>query len=343
MISALFGIGAALAGAGVFYLIGFPSAALTGSAAAVSVAGLMGAKIDLPIWLRNVVFVLLGLNIGSAVTPEMLAAALGWPVSIAILAVSLVIGLWLGSWGLVRLLGFAPRTAVLAATPGHLSFVLALAADSKVPVTPIAMVQSIRVLFLTLCVPALVATIFGATGWEVLPAGELGWIALIALVCVAAAGGFLFQKLRVPAAFLISGMVISAAGHVWGLTPGKMPPALLTFAMLSMGTLIGSRFSGVSLEQFKSALGAGVWITLVNVALASLAVIATLMVMDVPPAQLIVSFAPGGVEAMAAIGLSLGMDPAFVAAHHLSRLVILSFVLPIAMGLAKRRSLDHSN
>ena len=48
-----------------------------------------------------------------------------------------------------------------------------------------------------------------------------------------------------------------------------------------------------------------------------------------PLGQLWVAFAPGGVEAMAAMGLALGYDPAFVAVHHLVRLAVLFVIVPL--------------
>jgi uncharacterized membrane protein AbrB (regulator of aidB expression) len=59
--------------------------------------------------------------------------------------------------------------------------------------------------------------------------------------------------------------------------------------------------------------------------------------MGVNPAILIVAFAPGGVEAMAAIALSLGYEPTFVAAHHVFRLFLLSFLMPYIFVKLRRR------
>lgn len=50
--------------------------------------------------------------------------------------------------------------------------------------------------------------------------------------------------------------------------------------------------------------------------------------------QVFVAFAPGGVEAMAAMALSLGYDPAFVAVHHLYRIILLIFLLPLILKVA---------
>ena len=41
------------------------------------------------------------------------------------------------------------------------------------------------------------------------------------------------------------------------------------------------------------------------------------------------AFAPGGVEAMALLSLSLALDPLFVTAHHMLRFLSIGFVLPL--------------
>jgi uncharacterized membrane protein AbrB (regulator of aidB expression) len=49
-----------------------------------------------------------------------------------------------------------------------------------------------------------------------------------------------------------------------------------------------------------------------------------------------VAFAPGGVEAMAAMALSMDYDPAFVATHHVFRLLFLMALLPLLLGRSKK-------
>jgi hypothetical protein len=50
------------------------------------------------------------------------------------------------------------------------------------------------------------------------------------------------------------------------------------------------------------------------------------------PTLLIVAYAPGGVEAMAAIAVQLGLAPAFVAAHHVARLLVLTLLVPLLLA-----------
>ncbi len=329
-------LGVALLGSLIFDAIGFPSAPLTGSAAAVSVAALLGLPAFMPNWLRTAAFVLLGINIGSSVTQEMLRTALAWPATIAVLVLSLFVSLQICRMGLSRWMRFSPRDAILAAAPGHLSYVLALSLEGRGQTTRIAVVQSIRVLFLTLCVPVLVATVFGATGAHLMPVEALPPLSLAALVAVTLAVGALFQRLHVPAAYLLAGILCSAAGHVMTLTPGQPPQSAIYLAFLIMGTLIGSRFAGQRLRDMRLDLLAGLWVTGVNVSVTLCAIAVSMALMGLPPALLIVAFAPGGVEAMAAIAVTLGLDPAFVAAHHVMRLLILTVMVPMMLGAARR-------
>ncbi|SPF81131.1 AbrB family transcriptional regulator [Pseudoprimorskyibacter insulae] len=330
-------LGIAALGAVVFWLIGFPSAALTGAATTISVAGVLGVTIVMPVWLRTLAFVLLGLNIGSGVTPDVLKGAVTWPISIAVLGISLIASIRIARIGLTRWFDFDRRSAVLAAAPGHLSYVLALSVEAGSDTTRIAVVQSIRVLFLTLCVPVLVSHLFGATGMQVLPPQVMGLAPAGVMLGLTFGVGAMFQRLKVPAAYLLAGMLVSAVGHGSELTPGRLPDWATVAAFMVMGILIGSRFSGQSLSQLKAVAWAGVWITVVNVVMALAAVGLCLWILGESPALLIVAFAPGGVEAMVAIGVSLGLDPAFVAAHHVMRLVLLTFIVPALLAAARSK------
>ena len=319
-------------GALVFDLIGFPASALTGSAVGVTLAGLAGLRFDLPVWLRTAAFVLLGINIGTGVTPDTLQAAATWPLSIAILGLSLPLGMAISQAGMVRWMGFERRDAVLASAPGHLSYVLSMSLEQGGPTARIAVIQSIRVLFLTLCVPLFVSTVFGASGADLLPVSDMTPWALVMLAGAALVVGYGYQALRVPAAFLMAGMTVSALGHALDLTPGRLSAEIGFGAFVVMGTLIGSRFAGQNLTVLRGAVLAGVWLTAVNVVTTLWAMGVALVLLGVPPAVLIVAYAPGGVEAMAAIAVTLGLNPAYVAAHHVMRLLILTFLVPIWLG-----------
>jgi len=57
-------------------------------------------------------------------------------------------------------------------------------------------------------------------------------------------------------------------------------------------------------------------------------------------ADIIVAFAPGAMDAMLALALTLHIDPIFVGAHHLSRFVLVSITTPGIVHLFGRPQED---
>ena len=326
------------AGALLFWVIGFPAAVLTGPAVSVSLAALMGWRMAVPGPLRNAVFLVLGLQIGSTVTPEVISTALTWPLSLALLAVTLILTMLIARIVLMRGFGYDRMTALLAATPGHLSYVLGLSLDLGVDVPKLALVQTIRVLMLTVLVPVLIAL------WSVqgtAPPPESGAISVAALAILVPLGlgvGLLFNRLGIPAPLLLGAMSISALGHGLDLTPGAMPPWLTTIAFVCMGALIGTRLSGVDRRGLSQALLAGIVNTGVACTVAAGGAWLASQVLGLPAGALLLAFAPGGVEVMAAIAVETRLEPAFVAAHHVFRLFALSLLVPV---FVRRRAVSR--
>lgn len=317
------------AGAGLFWLIGFPAAMLTGPAAAVSIATLLGLRTAIPPRLRDAVYLVLGVQIGSTVTPEVVATALTLPVSLAVMTVTLLVSLLLVRTMLRRGFGYDQMTALLSATPGHLSYALGLAADLSADVSRVALVQSVRVLLLTLLVPVVIA-VWGVEGTASLGGhGQISAVILAVLLGLALAAGLVFKRLRIPAPLLLGGIAVSAIGHGSDLTPGTVPPWLAVTAFVLMGSLIGTRFSGLDLRGLGGALLAGAASTVIACVVAAVGAWLVAELVGLRPATLLLAFAPGGVEVMAALAVETGLDPAVVAAHHVFRLLMLSAAVPL--------------
>ncbi|MEX0971612.1 MAG: AbrB family transcriptional regulator [Paracoccaceae bacterium] len=317
------------AGAALFWLLGFPAAVLTGPAAAVTVATMLGMPTLIPPLLRDGVFVVIGLTIGSTVTPEVIGTALAWPLSLFVLGVTLFMALKLGQTVLMRGFKFDRMTALMSAAPGHLSYVLSICADTAADVRRVALVQTVRVLLLTLLVPVLVSA-WGVTGTaHLVDHGTIAPVALAMTFALAIAAGLLLKRLRIPAPLLIGAMIVSGIGHGANVTPGTVPSWLTVIAFVCMGSLIGARFRGFGRREFSGALSAGVVMTFLVCAVAALGALVAAHITGLSPAALLLAFAPGGVEIMAALAVETGLEPAFVAAHHVFRLLILGMFIPL--------------
>ncbi|MDF1726642.1 MAG: AbrB family transcriptional regulator [Sulfitobacter sp.] len=320
-------------GALIAWALQAPVYMLIGPAVAVTLAGLCGVPSQVDGTLRDTCFVILGVAVGGGFDEDALGAMLRWPLAFIFMALVLWLILVICRTALMRLFEFDRRSALLAAAPGHLSFVIAMAGEGGMDVTRISMTQSVRLLSLTLVVPFLAIAMGIEVQGNIAPQGEvLTPVQMGGTFVCAIALGLLFQRLAVPAPLLLGAMVVSALGHLTGLTPGVLPGWLVLPAYLALGALIGTRFSGVSLGQVRSGLLAGVVCTLLAVILAALGALPVAWALGMPAAHVLVAFAPGGLETMIAMGVVLGVIPGFVAACHVARLLVLTLLLPAMLG-----------
>ena len=276
---------------------------------------------------------IIGISIGTGVNEQVTEALGKWPVAFAVLAVMVICILFVCRHLLIRYYGFTPRSATLAATPGHLSFVISLGSALDIDVTPVAIVQAVRVLVLTLTVP-LVAVLYGIDiGTDLLPRGtHMSPIHFVGLLALSLLLSFLFKRAGVPAAFLIAAMLTSSLGQLTDVTPGTVPAYLVIPCLIIVGVLIGVRFSGISVAQLLSNINAGLVTTAVTIIIACLVAIPVALFLQMPTAHVLVAFSPGGLETMVAMGAAVGANAGFVAACHVGRLFLLTLVVPVITG-----------
>ncbi len=320
-------------GAVVAWMLGVPAPFLTGPASFVSIAALLGLKTLIPNQIRDAVFLIIGLTLGASVTPEILADAGKWPISLLAMCISVALIMVLGGWMFRRGFGMDTQTASLAATPGHLSYVLSFSTDIGANTAIVSVIQSMRILILTLLVPVAITFLTDADMTMRAPIGEtVSVLNLMILAIVAFVLGLILLKLSVPAAYLLGGMIVSSFGHGTGLTPGDLPLWLSSAAFIMMSTLIGTRFSGVTSKMLRQAAFAGIAITLVGLTLSIIAANIVAQLTGLPLIGLIIALAPGGLETMVAMAGVIGADPAFVAFHHVARLFFLSVFVPLVLS-----------
>ena len=328
-----------LIGAGLGQLVGLPLFPITGPALFISMLSLMGLPLGLAIPLRNLAFLLVGVGIGAGMNSEARAAMVHWPLAFAALAGLLALVLFINRWLLVMVFGFEKRAALLAASPGHLTFAVAMSAALDADVTRITVIQTVRVLILSVMVPFAL----GALGVDVRapipqPSQVMGWGALGGLMALGAILAPFLKQFRVPAHFLIGGLLVSASSHFFDLTPGALHPHIALAGFAVIGTLIGTRFRGISIADLRLALLAALSATAVTLGL-TVAVAAPMAgLLEMPVAHVVVAFSPGGLETMIAMGAILGADAGFVAACHLARLLILPVLLPMMLGRGSKRA-----
>ncbi|AML50031.1 AbrB family transcriptional regulator [Falsihalocynthiibacter arcticus] len=316
--------------------IGLPAPFLTGPAICVSLAGLAGVKCAVPNILRDAIFLIIGLALGSSVTPEILQAAKAWPLSLVGMCVSVAVVMLTGGWMFQHVFHMDRPTAFLSSSPGHLSYVIGYSTDVGADTAVISVVQSIRVLILTLLVPFSVAIFTDADMGMRAPVGHILTPLHLGILAALGAGlGAIFIRFNLPAALLLGGMIVSTLGHATDVLPGVVPPIFTIAAFITMGTLIGTRFSGVTPKLLRSAALGGLIFTVLALVISIVFATGIAYFTDLRFLDIIIALAPGGLETMVAMAAIVDADPAYVALHHVGRLFFLSAFVPLVLTWKK--------
>ena len=317
-------IAVALAGAGLATVISLPAPALIGSTIAVTLAALSNVPLMIPALLRNAGFAVIGATLGAGVTPDFLSEIAHYPASLVMLTLSVVVMMAVSSLFLVRFFGLDRNTAILATAPGALSYTLALASEGRGDVRAVMVLQSTRLLLITLVLPPLLtlADPVAPSGFAG-AYGILGPVESLALLALSAIAGFGLERVKAPAAFILGGLLVSGIGHGTGLLEGRLAEPVTFVGFAIAGAVIGTRFGGLPLGDLRRLGFAGVLATIVAVSVSALVSLGLALVSGIPFAQVLVAFAPGGVEGMSAMALALGYDPLYVAIHHIYRIMLL--------------------
>jgi uncharacterized protein len=342
-LATLITLAVAAAGGAVLALLKVPAAWLCGALGAVTALALAGFPARVPDVLRRAVFLVLGISVGAAVTPETIAGIRTWPLTMGMLALSIPV-----TMGAVVLYlhwsGWDRETGFYASAPGALSSVLGLAHQAGVDVRRVAFAQTVRVFLLIAALPGVLSLLdLGVSGGLVIVAppagGDIAEIVLMAAAGIAA--GLLADRLNVPGGLIVGAMAASAALHATGYVSARLPQHALIPGFIVLGALIGARFIGTDFALLRRLLFDSVGAFVVAVFVTVLFALGAATLAGEGLGKTIVAFAPGALEAMIILAFMLDFDPAFVGAHHLARFLLIALLLPFAGRLVfGRRKLN---
>ncbi len=324
---------AAVAGAALATLAGIPAGALIGSTLAVVAIAALGQSVGLPNRIRDLAFATIGVSLGSGVDEGFFGQLATWATSLALLVASLVATVLVGRSLLTRGFGLDGQTATLASSPGTMSNAIALASEGRGDATAVMFLQLSRLLFLMIAVPPLAVALDGSASGSSSAAPAMSVAVFALLLALSTALGLLGARAGVPAATLLAGMIVSAGGHATGLVDGLAPSWAIFTAFALTGAALSARMSRVTAEQAKRYAVAGLSIVATSLVISFVFALIAQAATGLSLGQIWLAYAPGGVEAMAAIGLSLGYEPAYVAVHHFARIFALLLIVPIALRL----------
>jgi membrane AbrB-like protein len=280
-----------------------------------------------------VIVAVIGVLLGSRFTPDIVEQAGRMLASLTILLAYLTV---VGGV-IVSYFHFVGRqdwtTAYFAGMPGGLSEMVELGEARGANVPVIVLAHSLRIV-LTI---ALVAVLFRIVlGHDVgaAPAkvdAAIGPIDAGLLIACAVIGMPLGKLFRLPAPTFLGPLILSAAVHMAGLTSSVPPSLLVNAAQVALGTILGCRFIGISVPTLMRACALNLGATLLALGLALSGALAMQHFAGVRLDQGLLALAPGGLTEMGLIALAIQADVAFVAVHHVIRILVVIIVAPLLL------------
>lgn len=320
-------------GGAAFYLMSFPLPWMLGSLCVTMAASVAAWPVQGPTRLRPAIVAIIGVLLGSRFTPEIVEQASQALVSLAILlAYLLIVGAVIVPY--YRFVGRQDwTTAYFAGMPGGLSEMIELGEARGANVPAIVLAHSLRIV-LTIGLMAFMFRVIlghdvGAAGSGA--AGSLALVDAAILTGCAVVGVPVGTWLRLPAPAFLGPLALSAATHLSGLTASVPPNVLVNAAQVALGTILGCRFLGISVSSLARAGLLSLGATLLTLALALLGAVAIQQAAGIRVDQGILALAPGGLTEMGLIALAINADVAFVAIHHVARILVVLVLAPLLL------------
>jgi hypothetical protein len=330
-----------IAGGAVFLVLNLPGGLISGAMIAVGIAAIAGRPLSMPPFLTQSVLLLLGISLGSLVSQQMLHNMAAYPLTIALLALATFCSTFGSSFYLQRYHGWDQTSALLAGSPGALSQITMLAAEKGADVAAIAVVQTMRVIIIIAALPLVLAvTGVAASAPSVVTHVIASPLELVGLIAASIAVALLLRLMNFPASWMFGAMIASSLLHGTGTIEGALPDGLRNVALIGIGAVIGARFARMKVKTLLGHVHAALGSFAVAIVISSVFVAVIALTTDVRTADIIVAFAPGAMDAMLALALTLHIDPIFVGAHHLSRFVFVSITTPGIVHLFGRPQED---
>lgn len=340
-------LGVACLGGVVAARLGVPVPYMLGSVGLTLLAALFGLPIARP---GNALVVpmrvVLGVLLGSTITPELLeqAGLLTAAVSAVPVYIAMVGGF--GMWYYHRVAKLSWEEAFFAGLPGGIYSLTAFAEESGIDIKRIALAHALRVAIVIITVPFLLSLFVDQvaatpnvqrTGLSDIAGIEFIWFGIAAII-----GALLGKWSRLPGGLIIGPMLLSAAFQLSGLSHAAPPSEIVITAQIILGAAIGARFVGQRIRLLGASLVHALGYVFVSLLLTVLVAVLLNRWMDAPSAASVLAFAPGGIAEMTLLALGLGLNVGFVATIQVIRIIVVVGLSPLLFKVLRRLDRDQS-
>ena len=312
-----------------------PLAWFLGPMLVTSIVTLGGIRTKMPRLVLSIVLIFLGLYIGNYIDKSLFSQIHQWIWTSLIMLVYIIVSVLIVSKYLQKFSGYESKTSIFSAAPGALGPLLILAEDEKSDLSQVATSHLIRLIIIITVFPFIVNSFYENQNTKIAEAliENQNIYDLIILVFISLILIILFDKIKIPAALLAGTLVASGFLQISDIASYKLPPNIIDYCLLILGSSVGCRFADKTFKEIAKNSAHSFVATFLLVILGIVAAFAAGQVIDKNFFTLLLSYCPGGIYEVAVIAIFFDLDPEFVSFHHIIRLLMILFVVPILLKL----------
>ena len=330
-------LGFAAVGTAVFWLLNLPLPFLFGPMFACLLAALTSMPLrglgQVSVGMRTI----LGVAVGASITPEVVGRLPQMAASVALIPIYIVVIGLIGVPFFRKVYRFDWATSWYAAMPGGLQDMVIFGQEAGGDVRALSLIHATRVLIIVTVAPIILTQGFGVALTNPLgaPAASLPVHELIIMVAAALGGWKLGERINLFGASILGPMIVTGALSLAGVIHFRPPAEAILAAQFFIGIGIGVGYVGVTLQELRRVVIAGVLFVLLLAALAAVFTEIVVALGLASPVNGFMAFSPGGQAEMTVLAIIVGADLGYVIVHHLTRVLLVIAGAPLAARLLR--------
>tara|TARA_B100000767_G_scaffold240779_1_gene236785 strand:+ start:340 stop:1419 length:1080 start_codon:yes stop_codon:yes gene_type:complete len=317
-----------------------PLAWFLGPMLVTSLASLMGLKIKMPKLVLSLILILLGLYIGNYIDKGLFAQMSQWIWTSLIMLIYIIFSVLIVSKYLEKFSKYEKKTSIFSAAPGALGPLMILAEDEKTDLSQVATSHLIRLIIIITVFPFIVNSFYESDNIKVVQQviDNQNFNHLLILIVVSITLIYFFDKLKIPAALLSGTLFASGFLQITEIASYQISSDIIDYCLLILGASVGCRFADKTFSEIgRNALHSFI-ATFLLVILGVIAALLASLIIDKNFFTLLLSYCPGGIYEVAVIAIFFDLDPEFVSFHHIIRLLMILFIVPIMLKIISKKT-----
>ena len=284
------------------------------------------------------ILILLGLYIGNYIDKDLFSQIHEWIFTSLIMLAYIILSIFIVSIYLQKFSKYERKTSIFSAAPGALGPLMILAEDQKTDLSHVATSHLIRLIIIVTVFPFFVNSYYDANLGNFVQETfkDQNINDLIVLIIFSVVLIFIFDKFKVPAALLSGTLVASGLLQITEIASYQISPKIVDYCLLILGASVGCRFADKSFNEVAKNAFHSFIATFLLVLLGIIAAAAASLIIDKNFFTLLLSYCPGGIYEVAVIAIFFNLDPEFVSFHHIIRLLMILFVVPIILRFLQK-------